>query len=283
MSLGPRAFLKKLGFVFDKKPTAIDNALRKALDDEGQNALHSAFTNIHIYNASTNILYQIPKTQQQAALLFSHDSSRIVYSLTWVNKVIKRLDPSSIIEFGCGAGFQLQYINHCFPDVALVGIDKSINLLNTIPERTNIQTSALDYFEYSSDEKYDLVLCDFGWDNSDIPSGPTPHNTETIYGKAICPGCAETAQQFYVQMLSTFVQNVSEIGSLAITGRFPAPQNQVAFYRAVESLNLSIKKDLSTLLKVPVGKDKVDRLHAFVLTNNDQNSHGLSLEDILNW
>lgn len=84
-------------------------------------------------------------------------------------------------------------------------------------------------------------------------------------------------------MLSTFRQNINETGDLAITGRFPAPQNQVAFYRAMESLNLSIRKDLSTLLKVPVGNNEVDKLHAFVLTNNDQNTQSLSLEDVLNW
>lgn len=147
MPLGPRAFLKKLGLVFDKKSTALDNALLKALDEDGQNALRSAWTNIHVYNGSTNQLYQIPKTQKQAALLFSYDSTRILYSLTWVNKVVKRLNPGSIIEYGCGAGFQLQYINHCFPNITMIGIDKNENLLNTIPARNHIQTSALDYFE----------------------------------------------------------------------------------------------------------------------------------------
>ena len=109
-------------------------------------------------------MYRLPKTRRQAALLFSFGWPRANASMKWLDHLVRKIAPNSIVEMGCGAGFLLRYIQSRYPDLRLQGIDSADNLIRIASELCGTPLIDGDYLEVQPDQKYDLVICDFGFD-----------------------------------------------------------------------------------------------------------------------
>ena len=105
MALGARAFYKKLGIIFDKSHGSLDRSFLKEFNNDEQIHIRAIWEQIHSFGGSTTELYKIPKSQKQAALLFSHDRQRMLASTDWIKNVTNSVSPRSIMEYGCGADF----------------------------------------------------------------------------------------------------------------------------------------------------------------------------------
>lgn len=74
--------------------------------------------------------------------------------------LIKKLNPSSVLDVGCGSGDNLSALVQAMPNVRFRGADVSQEALDVAARRLpSIQFSQLDAQKEKLDEKFDLVLC----------------------------------------------------------------------------------------------------------------------------
>lgn len=70
----------------------------------------------------------------------------------------------TMLNLGCGGGFEFEVILKKYPDIKVVGIDKSKAMLDAFRQRPyfnkdNIRLIEADYFKYNfEDEQYDVVM-----------------------------------------------------------------------------------------------------------------------------
>jgi len=75
-------------------------------------------------------------------------------------KLIKKLDPVSVLDVGCGSGGNLAALAHAMPHVALSGVDVSPEALALAAQRVpSASFRQLDAQKDKLDERFDLVLC----------------------------------------------------------------------------------------------------------------------------
>lgn len=281
MALGPRAFLKQNGFILGTKLASIDKAFLKSFPADQRDNIKEVWNGIHLYGNSTNVLYTLPSSQQQAAILMSYDSNRSEASLKWVRDVVAALEPRDIIDFGCGAGFLLQYLRHLHPSVKLTGVDLAKNLLDTIPKNTQINIVNANYNDLKSNSISDLAICNFGWDNSDFPSSTSPHSTIYAGRYSYCPGCSDDTVPFFHDLLKNMKHSVSDSGAIAICGRLPGTSEICALYEASKSLGLSVCGELTKTLTIRNILGEIERFPAFVLKPLEISKSELTLIDCL--
>ena len=281
MALGPRAFLKQNGFILGTKPASIDKAFLKSFPADQGDTIKKVWDGIHFYGNSINTLYALPSSQKQAAILFSQDSNRSEASLKWLREVVLALEPTDIIEFGCGAGFLLQYLRHLHPNIKLTGIDLAKNLLDTIPKNAKINIVNTSYHRLKRNSISDLAICDFGWDNSDVPHSTTRHSTAYTGKYAYCPGCSDDTVPFFHDLLESMKHSVSDKGAIAICGRLPGTAEIRALYEASKSLELSVCGELTKSLRISNIVGQKESFPAFVFKPLKTSKSELTLLDCL--
>lgn len=232
--LGPRAFLKKLGFQFDKKTLALDRAFLKSLPADERDEVEDIWMRLHSGIGHVSELYSVPKTEKQAALLFSHDGARSVATMSWFSDVVDRQQPRTVLEAGCGAGYLLRFLRSRYRHMKFTGIDRQANLVAIAATDTELDLHASSFDQAEIPDRFDLVICDFGWDNQDIPASSKPHSSAEIAGALYCPGCSDDQVPFFLDLLGQFKSWLSETGKIAIVGRFPNIGSIRAFYIAAE-------------------------------------------------
>lgn len=187
--IGPRAFFKKVGIQFDKSLPALDRAFVNSFPVESRKFVHETLLNVQMGVSNVKDLYDLPENDRQIAMLVSHDAIRMVASTTWIKGIIDILKPQSIFEVGCGAGYLMRYIRLIYPSIALTALDRQDNLTRIFKEHgEGIEIICGDVFATNPRANHDLIICDFGWDNHDIPPSTSPHSTAEMAGQAYCPG-----------------------------------------------------------------------------------------------
>jgi len=82
-----------------------------------------------------------------------------------INQIAKTLNPSSILEIGCGTGVNLIKLNKLFPNSRITGLDVSLEMLNVartkITQNTNITLINEMFDQHTSLPKFDLILCSY--------------------------------------------------------------------------------------------------------------------------
>lgn len=277
--LGPRAFLKKLGFQFDKKLPALDQAFLKSLPADKRDKVEDIWRRLHSGLAHVSELYSVPKTEKQAALLFSHDAARMVATMSWFSEVIDRAQPRTVLEAGCGAGYLLRFLHARYPYLKFSGIDRQENLIAIAATDIELDLHSVSFDGAKLSNRFDVILCDFGWDNEDMPTSRKPHSSAEIAGASYCPGCSDDQVPFFLALLAKFKGWLSDEGQIAIVGRFPHIGSIRAFYLAAERCDLRVPPGGFDVIKVktPVGAEKFP---AFLLTNKQAKSGSLQLESI---
>jgi SAM-dependent methyltransferase len=223
----------------------------------------------------------LPQTDRQAALLFSHDAERMLATMAWFQKVVALLRPTSIVEVGCGAGFLLRFLHHAFPEIALTGIDRQPNLAALIPRDERLEVLTDDFLSTAPLKQHDLVLCDFGWDNHDIPRSVSPHSSAEIAGQSYCPGCSDDLVPHYRKMLSAWNAWATPNGSLACCGRLAGVGEIRAFVLAAESTGWHLLPNPTTILRVRSTTGNFEKYPALVFQAERADSVGSSIERLI--
>ncbi len=216
----PIDFLKSIGFGLDEKPHELDRKLLKSLPSEDRHTLQEIWA-ARDFGSSLSLLdmYELPKTRKQAALLFSHDWPRANASMKWFNDVVLKLAPKSIVEMGCGAGFLLKFIQGRHPDIRLQGVDAARNLIAIASELCGSSFMSGDYREVQPDQKYDLIVCDFGFDLARFTESSTPHTTASVGDFQYCPGCSNDLKQEFDHYTQAWRSWAHDSSYLAVAGR----------------------------------------------------------------
>lgn len=247
--MGPRAFLKKNGFIFEKKPWPVEKAFHKSLDDNGKEKLENMWKMAEIgFHEPQSTMY-LPQTPIQAAKLFSHDANRSVASMTWISKTLSELQPGTILELGCGAGFLLGYLKSKYTDFSYSGLEILDNLAKIASEVSGEEIYNQDYTAASIDQKFDYLICDFGWHITDIKDGPTPHDMHEFEGLKYCAGCSLAAEESYFELINCWKSLLADGGSIIVTGRIPSFGYMKAFLNAANKSGLSNVPDMNTWIK----------------------------------
>lgn len=279
--LGPGAFLKSRGIKFGKSARSLDLAFSRAFSEEKRKDSQVVWERMQMGMVTVQELYALPETREQMSLLFSQDSPRMVASLSWFKSVVAKLEAESLIEFGCGAGYLLSYLRQVFPDLDLTGVERQSNLANFVDQSENIRVCEGDYRELQPDNHFDLVVCDFGWDNNEIPESIQPHSSAEIAGKGYCPGCSDDKIPFFASMLGAWKAWAKPRASLAIAGRLKNLTDLRAIVMAAEQHDWHLDGEQSTLLKVANLAGQVEKFPALIFTTNKQDKPMLAIERYL--
>lgn len=272
----PKAYLKRLGMQFDVKPAQIDARFHKSLPEEQRGYLQKTRSAMSMGLASGVALYEIPQTQRQAALLFSHDAERYRQSLKWFEKVVAKLAPSSTFEVGCGAAFTSGFLRHRFPDLTVSGIEAHQNLAEIAEGQLNGDVIRGNYLEAAPTVRCDLIICDFGFDLTDFAPSNSPHSTAEHDEFSYCPGCkADLAPQLEARFAAWKGWLVSG-GYIAIAGRFADFGMVSAAVEAAERCGMGLCLDLSTVLRVQT-LNGLQRFPAMVFSGGVTSGEPLSL------
>lgn len=74
------------------------------------------------------------------------------------NKILKRTNIESCIEFGANIGLNLQAIQLLFPQAALAGVEINAAATNLLRKISNVEVFEQSIFDIEIDKKYDLSL-----------------------------------------------------------------------------------------------------------------------------
>lgn len=281
-SLGPRAFLKSLGFILDKKPHQIDRLLLKSLSPEDAAALQLVWSSRNAGYSHGLGQYLIPKTLKQAALQFSYDWSRVVATMEWFDQVVRKLGPNSIVEMGCGAGFLQSFLRSQHPAIDFQGVDAAKNLVAIGSELSGGTLVAEDYLLAEPDRTYDLVLCDCGFDMARFKPSTTPHSITTCADAQFCPGCSNDLKEQFDTYLRAWRRWGHAGGYLAVTGWLTNFGQLRAFVLAAVDAGWSLSLEDSDMLTVT--RDGVgERLPALVFAPKSGVSSTPDMETIANF
>lgn len=267
MAVGPRSFLKKIGLQFDKSPEALNRAFLKSFAPEHRSLVEDTLFNFQMGIANVRDIYSLPQTDQQLTLLVSHDANRMVASIGWIKAVVDDLAPASIFEVGCGGGYLLRYLRKLNPHVTLGGIDRQDNFTRILENcDANIVVLCGDVFSTEPSADYELIVCDFGWDNHDIPHSKTPHSVAEIAGQSFCPGCSDDLIPHYRDMLAAWKKWGTEGAKLAVTGRLMDVTELRAFVLAAQLNDWHIDLRHARTLRSRNGLGEPEKFPALVFT-----------------
>lgn len=233
LKLGYRAFLKKNGFVFEKKPHQLDKIFLNSFSETEQSKINETWKVRNAINSSSPTdLYRMPNNKKQAALLLSQDANRILATMKWFDQIINNSIPKKVMEMGCGAGFLLSYLSQKFPDIEFSGIEKENNLASIAADLLNKKVFSGSYLEIPSIDTFDLIICDFGYDKSDFKLSGAPHPTVEIEGHIYCSKCCDYLTKQFLEYLQAWRNWSHPNTSLAFTGRLSNFQEYRAFVLA---------------------------------------------------
>jgi hypothetical protein len=244
----PKAYLKRLGVQIDTKPAQLDNRFKASLPPELQEELEEAWSMRSMGMEALSTLYGIPRTTKQAALLFSHDARRYEKSLAWFDRVATELDVESILEVGCGAGFTGGFLKSQSPGRVVSGVEAKENLANIASELVGAEVVVGDYLQLDPASRSDLVICDFGFDLTNLRPSTKPHRTAQFEEFQYCPGCSEDLTPQFEEYIRAWRSWMCPGGYLAVAGRLTNFGAVLAFGQAAKRLGMSVIDGLSTVL-----------------------------------
>lgn len=276
--VGPRAYLKANGFLFETKPQRIDAALLKALDAASRNKIEEiwALKNMGISNGLE--AYEVPQTGRQAALLFSHDWPRAVATMIWFSEAIAQLAPASMVEMGCGAGFLLGYLQVAHPAMRTQGIDAATNLAAIASQVTGRPVIAGDYRSVPPDGAYDLVLCDFGFDLARFSLSTREHVITSVGGQEFCLNCSDDMAAQFAPYVRAWRSWGTPSASLALAGRIGGFGQLRALMLAAKSVGWELSIVRSKVLAVQSLSGQMERFPALVFSPSESSNLDPNLE-----
>jgi SAM-dependent methyltransferase len=247
MRLGAKAYLRKAGFQFDKTPAKLDRLFFSSLNDKGKDDF-ARYSMAPPQYKDIKQLLQIPQTAKQAARLFSSDANRYVASMECINQILSLLPPGKAIDMGCGAGFLIDFLSQNHSEFTFEGLESQTNLAMIANKFTGKNVYNLNYLTDSSKKEFDYVICEFGWDHSDIADGEAPHDLSEIDGHQYCVGCSKANELSFELMIQNWGKWLSPNGVLVVMGRLSTIGAVKALLMAANKNNLVIMSENSRWL-----------------------------------
>jgi hypothetical protein len=277
---GPRHFLKSIGFRLDKSPHQLDQMLLRSISAEYKLRLQELLVLKDFGVGSIDDLYAIPQTLQQASILFSRDWQRAASTLNWFRSVVSKTSPNSVIELGCGAGFLLKYLQICFPDLRLQGIDSAANLTRIASTLIGQRVLSGDYLNYKPDNIYDLIISDFGFEPGRLPPSRAPHSTARVGNSEFCPGCSNDLERQIKPFMESWRRWGGPSARLALVGRIANFGSLKAFALAAKTVDWEVDIKCSAVINVSTYYAEVERFPALMFRPRDQAKEPTLIEDL---
>lgn len=123
-----------------------------------------------------------------------------------------------------------------------------------------------------------LVICDFGWDNSDIPESSQPHSKASIGGIGYCPGCSDDAVSFFEHLVDACQVGAAEDGHIALTGRLNNMGMVRSLYLAAERKGWKVTQDGFVVRLLRHNRTTTEKFPSFSFSR--MSGAGLTLEEI---
>lgn len=280
-NLNPRKHLKDSGFIFDAKPAQLDKRFYKTLSPEDQETVEHVWSAAAMGLDISSEFYKVPKNLKQACTLFSHDADRYVVSMGWISDVVERTNPGSLVEMGCGAGLLINYLQKKTPHLKLNGIDGAKNLIEIGSSLTNLDLIAGDYLTTEPDGEYEMIVCEFGYDNSSIPLSTKPHSAAQCGLASYCPGCAEDSRTHFREYMAAWRRWGTSKGRLAMVGRMTDYTDVRAVTLAARDVGWHVQLEHSAILKIRDERRGSQKFPAWYFTTEEAGA--ASEEDIANF
>lgn len=123
-----KGYFRNLGMLLDKKHagnhTKIDLKLLKKFKIRGaEQEFWDACEALQNGTPVINPLLLGVQSINEYAVLQSHDSEINILTYNHIFKLIKHLNPQSIIDIGCGGGFLPYLLSKEYPEISYVGVD----------------------------------------------------------------------------------------------------------------------------------------------------------------
>lgn len=171
---------------------------------------------------------------------------------------------------GFGAGLLLNYLQKSFPDVKPNGIDAARNLVEIGKALTGINLICGDYLTESPNGQYDLIVCEFGYDNSSIPPSKKPHSTAQCGLASYCPGCAEDARGYFQKYMKSWRGWGAERSSLGLVGRMTDYTDVRAVTLAAQDVGWHVHLEHSAILKIKDDRRGSQKFPAWYFTTEKE-------------
>lgn len=282
--MNPREFLEQEGFDLTSPHDelrgnfALSLGKRSAANLAAKEALVAGLCN-------ATDLYRLPENLTQSSLLLSIDRNRYVRNLQFLKRTLVRLDPSSIVEFGSGDGLALHYARTLLPDCEVLGIEREANLAKIANAERGIETRIADYRAVANEsgKVFELGLCNFGWENSDLTPSTRPHVIRRLGKHEICQACAEDMRDELIPIMQAWKTWLTEEATLIVAGRITSPTEGWAFASAAGQCgwNLSLKD--SSILRVPSDQGLHEHFPHLVFKCESRSFDNPDKIDKLNW
>ena len=199
--------------------------------------------------------------------------------MKWLDDLVRKIAPNSIVEMGCGAGFLLRYIQSRYPHLRLQGIDSADNLIRIASELCGTPLIDGDYLEVQPDQKYDLVICDFGFDLVQFSETSTPHTTDSVGGFEFCPGCSDHLKLQFDSYLQAWRNWTHKTSCLAVAGRISHFGMLRAFVLSSRDVGWDLLLHDSAMLKIR-HNGILERFPALVFTPLHSSAGDIDLAEI---
>ncbi|MQV20284.1 hypothetical protein GHK65_07995 [Sinorhizobium meliloti] len=268
-TFAPRAYLRSIGFALDKEPHQIDRLLLKSLSPEDRDLLNTIWATRNIGLSTGLDMYLVPKTIKQASLLFSYDWRRAAATMEWFDYVVRRRQPESVVDMGCGAGFLLGFLRKKYAGVRLQGVDAASNLIEIGSQLSGSGLIAGDYCTVKPDHAYDLILCDFGFDMARFKASTKPHNYATCGEAQYCTSCSDDLKLQFDAYLQAWRQWGHAGAHLAVAGRLSNFGILRSFVLAAGDVGWAPDLDASKVLSIKQ-EGRTERFPALVFKPADR-------------
>jgi hypothetical protein len=241
----------------------------------------------HVWSAAamgmdiSSELYAVPKNLKQACALFSHDANRYIVSMGWIAGLVERVSPASVIEMGCGAGLLLSFLQKRAPHLKANGIDAAENLIEIGKELTGLDLISGNYLTQNPDNQYEMIVCEFGYDNSSIPPSKKPHSAAQLGLASYCPGCAEDARMHFREYMKSWRSWGTPNCSLALVGRMTDYTDVRAVTLAAQDVGWHVRLENSAILMINDERRGSEKFPALYFT--PEVAGAASEEDVANF
>ena len=284
--MNTKAELVKLGMLFDKKytkyPKKIDlKMLARFRLRNAEEEFFEACEEIQNSEPKVNPLLLAVKSKKEYALLQSHDAETVLLSYEFCLRVIKKLNPESIIDVGCGGGFFPYLLNTASSESSYLGVDYLDNLLkigkDICPENKFVK---FDYF--SSDDNIvseaKFIVANRPFSCGDLQLEEKPHDISEFEGVTICPNCALSLRE----ALIGYLENVGKLAPYAESflqiQRLSLTEDYVGFIMAFEDSGWYLSNEHSRILSI---KSTDEQIAALFFTREE--AKRLNENEIIRW
>ena len=263
-------------FITDKKHQQIDKALYKLLEKEQKDKIDDIWHLRDLGLSNGLEQYNIPTNLRQAAALWSHDWPRFEAGFEWLASLVDSTKPATVLDVGAGPGFLIGFLSTLFPNISYTGIDLCDNFTKIAEEYLQSPMITGDYLHVIPPSKLELVICNFGFDNTSFTPSDKEHVSAQIGLGDFCVNCSNDLLEQCRPYLAAWKKWSTPNGNLALVGRIVGFGELRAWLLAAAEVGWKLDRQYTSTLRVnSIGGEKekypamLFRPHPEIITESD--------------